>query len=166
MALPAADLPPLNPTQLVPSARETFKSMHRFRFISTMAVAVNPIAALVFGLMIITGLMHYFRLLASRSKVGRGASSYGARADGGGICIAGYPVVAGLLVIVLTVSGLGLAINCFGQELYIKPIPPLPVPSPPAINSDCRPYRMWRSPRRRSPALPGCITGFIALPPA
>lgn len=123
--LPAIDLPPLNPTQLVPSARETFKSMHRFRFFSTLAVAVNPVAAVVFALMIVTGLVHYLRLLASRRKLGRGALLW--RAGGWWRDLHRWlSVVAALFVIVLTVSGLGLAINCLGQELYIRSHLPVP----------------------------------------
>src|ERR1700722_11184804 len=140
--IPASDLPPKNPGLLVPSARETFKSMHRFRFISTLAVAVNPVAAVVFGLMIFTGLVHYFRLLASRRKLGRGALLW--RAGGWWRDLHRWlSVVAGIFVIVLTVTGLGLAINCLGQELYIRAHLPAPSavpygndPSPPPPESE------------------------------
>jgi uncharacterized iron-regulated membrane protein len=117
--LSATDLPPANPALIVPSAREAFKSMHRFRFFSTLAVAINPIAALVFGLLAFTGLVHYFRLLASRRKAGRDALLW--RAGGWWRDLhRWFSVVAAIFVIVLTLSGLGLSINCLGQELYIR----------------------------------------------
>jgi len=123
--LPAADLPPVNPGKLVPSARETFKAFHRFMFMSRWGVAVNVVAGLVFGLMVFTGLVHYFRLLASRRKVGRGAPLW--RAGGWWRDLHRWlSVVAGIFVIVLVVSGFALAINCLGQDLNTRAVPRAP----------------------------------------
>ena len=117
--LPAADLPPVNPGKLVPSARETFKAFHRFMFMSRWGVAVNVVAGLVFGLMVFTGLVHYCRLYASRHKQGRGGLLW--RAGGWWRDLHRWlSVVAGIFVIVLVVSGFALAINCLGQDLNTR----------------------------------------------
>ena len=113
--LPDSDVP-VDAGQLVPSARETFKSMHRFRFISPMMVTVSSVGGIVLALMIFTGLAHYFRLLASRRKLGRVALLW----RGGGWwrdLHRWLSVVAGIFVVVLTLSGIALAINCVAQEL-------------------------------------------------
>ncbi len=110
-------LPPLS----TPSLRNTVKDIHRMRVFSQWALIVDAMAGATMLVMIFTGLVLYFRLLAARVRLGRTDPFWFA---GGwwrtlhravAVIAATFLVVIALSGIVLATSSVGVAINTVMQ---------------------------------------------------
>ena len=72
--LPDASLPPANPNGITPEWRSQIKSWHKFdfnRFTLQKLTILNFLAGIAVGVLTITGLIHYYRLLKVRRKIGK-----------------------------------------------------------------------------------------------
>jgi uncharacterized iron-regulated membrane protein len=110
---PAVGLPPRNR----PSFRGTLKNIHRMNAYGDYATIVELIAGVALCVMLITGLLMYFRLLGARANAGRRGLFWYA----GGWWRTLHRMIAvsaGTFLLVVAFSGLLLAVGSLGVSAY------------------------------------------------
>ncbi len=115
--VPATDLPPAPPGRDFPAARASFKFLHRFNYLGQIGTSLNLVAGIGFAILIFTGLVHYVRLYRMRVRLRKTALAW--RAGGWWRDLHRWTaMVAGVLVIWITASGLLLSLDNVGAFVH------------------------------------------------
>lgn len=126
-ALSPEFLPRGDPPRDFHSTRSTFKYLHRFNYLGQIGTTLNALGGIAFSILIFTGLTQYFRLYKARAtKAGRRSLLWSA-GDWWRNFHRWTAIVAGILVIWLTVSGFVLSLDnvgAFVSNISQKDLPP------------------------------------------
>ena len=116
--LSASQIPTDDPEVAGRALRNQVKSLHKAQFIGRIGPIVNAVAGLALSVLIITGLVQYWRLLRARRKARRAALFW--RAGGWWRTLHRWgSLAAALFLILVTLSGLALSLDCLGQYYNI-----------------------------------------------
>lgn len=106
------------PQRHVQSTREAVKNYHRFIPINrAWGMILSVLGGMVMAVLVFTGLVQYFRMLSGRSKLGRNAMFW----SGGGWWRSLHrwlSIGLSIPIVILTVTGFLLAVDCLGQPIH------------------------------------------------
>jgi uncharacterized iron-regulated membrane protein len=105
------------------SARNTFKRLHRMTTFGNWALYINIFVSLGVAVLIVTGIILYWKLYRGRRKIKRPGLFW----TGGGtwrMLHRSISICASLVLIVITSSGAWLAVESLGMGLYLSKRPP------------------------------------------
>ena len=125
--LPPSYLPPPDPSQGFTSLRASFKYFHRFNYIGQLATALNGIAGIALMIMVVTGLVQYFRLYKARAKMGRTGLFWKAGGWWRDLHRA-IALVSAVLILWISMSGLLLSLDNVGAWINSQSQKPGPNP--------------------------------------
>lgn len=138
-ALSSTNIDPLPPqSQTVPSLRSELKGLHRLTSFSDNVVWINVVVGFALLVLVVSGLVVYFRLLATRMRLGRNSPLWFAGDTWRNLhrCVA---ILATVFILVPIGSGLLLAIDSLGHSIYMRhhkaPVAGVPSPRFPDVSS-------------------------------
>jgi hypothetical protein len=99
------------------SGHRSMKAWHRLQGLSDWVLWLNTLVGIGLGIMIVTGLVQYFRLLKARTRIGQKAMFWSA---GGAwkMLHRGIALVSAAFLAVVAVSGTLLSIDSFALQVY------------------------------------------------
>jgi uncharacterized iron-regulated membrane protein len=114
----AADAPPVTlPPGSQPATRNTVKNIHRITAFGELPTFLDVAVGVVLFMMLLTGLLQYFRLLGARRRAGRGSPFWSAGGAWRNVH-RGLATIAAAFLLIVVLSGTLLAVGDAGVSVY------------------------------------------------